>query len=165
VLCNKLPEILAVPWFSYPVRQSVAQLPLRFLGCCLQMIGTFPSIPIPKETLSRVLEPPHGSKPKGPGSEGCGHLMALHVRTITAIDASAKAIPVSACVSDGQETENEKMTGCLLWRSGVKKKTGRTDCKGRPISEEFCSAGGEFRTRDLQIMSIALVGEPLEITK
>ena len=26
-------------------------------------------------------------------------------------------------------------------------------------------AGGEFRTRDLQIMSIALVGEPLEITK
>ena len=26
-------------------------------------------------------------------------------------------------------------------------------------------AGGEFRTRDLQIMSIALVGEPLEFTK
>ena len=26
-------------------------------------------------------------------------------------------------------------------------------------------AGGEFRTRDLQIMSIALVGEPLESTK
>ncbi len=25
-------------------------------------------------------------------------------------------------------------------------------------------AGGEFRTRDLQIMSIALVGEPLEFT-
>ncbi len=26
-------------------------------------------------------------------------------------------------------------------------------------------AGGGFRTRDLQIMSIALVGEPLEFTK
>ena len=30
---------------------------------------------------------------------------------------------------------------------------------------KICNAGGEFRTRDLQIMSIALVGEPLEITK
>jgi len=144
VLCNKLPEILAVPWFSYPVRQSVAQLPLRFLGCCLQMIGTFPSIPIPKETLSRVLEPPHGSKPKGPRSEGCGHLMALHVRTITAIDASAKAIPVSACVSDGQETENEKMTGCLLWRSGVKKKLEELTAKGGRFLKNSVVPGASF---------------------
>ena len=29
--------------------------------------------------------------------------------------------------------------------------------------QKLC-AGGEFRTRDLQIMSIALVGEPLEFT-
>ena len=29
----------------------------------------------------------------------------------------------------------------------------------------FVYAGGEFRTRDLQIMSIALVGELLEFTK
>ena len=32
------------------------------------------------------------------------------------------------------------------------------------ISENNLCAGGEFRTRDLQIMSIALVGEPLEFT-
>jgi len=31
--------------------------------------------------------------------------------------------------------------------------------------EILVCAGGEFRTRDLQIMSIALVGEPLEFTK
>ena len=35
---------------------------------------------------------------------------------------------------------------------------------GQILNKVMC-AGGEFRTRDLQIMSIALVGEPLEITK
>ena len=33
------------------------------------------------------------------------------------------------------------------------------------LPDYVCNAGGEFRTRDLQIMSIALVGEPLEFTK
>lgn len=32
------------------------------------------------------------------------------------------------------------------------------------LSQSLVCAGGEFRTRDLQIMSIALVGEPLEFT-
>lgn len=39
------------------------------------------------------------------------------------------------------------------------------EIKDGEVLNRSCNAGGEFRTRDLQIMSIALVGEPLEFTK
>ncbi len=112
----------------------------------------------------------------GIGFLGAGSIIAHkgHVRGITSAATLWVVAAVGLAVGVGQywiAIVSGIAIFLILQLGKLEKHSNHTDDEGYHtliFFEKFYKnmyAGGEFRTRDLQIMSIALVGEPLEFTK